>query len=181
MQGVVHKWRHHHLRGQAICSRILKYRVWKIKFDELDFLSISNSNFAGYTGIKNLVQTRQKFQFIKLDFSNSIFQNPSADRYREGRGKWIKKLTKHVDKRNGAMGEGRVKKSGKTVDVFYGRPPTSTQKLGWLAVELVVCVLANTIAKLQNQAVLDCKNAMFFAYCNFFLTYPVLGVLPQCP
>ena len=67
----------------SICTRILKYRVWKIKFDELDFLSISNSNFAGYTGSKNLDQTRQKFQFIKLDFSNSIFQNPSADRYRD--------------------------------------------------------------------------------------------------
>ena len=66
----------------SICNRILKYRVWKIEFDELDFLSISNSNFAGYTGSKNLVQTRQKFQFIKLDFSNSIFQNPSGDRYR---------------------------------------------------------------------------------------------------
>ena len=47
------------------------------------FLSISNSNFAGYTGSKNLVQTKQKSQFIKLDFPNSIFQNPSADRYRE--------------------------------------------------------------------------------------------------
>ena len=46
-------------------------------------MSISNSNFAGYTGSKNLVQTRQKFQFIKLDFPNSIFENPSADRYRE--------------------------------------------------------------------------------------------------
>ena len=55
---------------------------WNIEFDELDFLSISNSNFAGYTGSKNLVQTRQKFQFIKLDFSNLIFQDPSADRYR---------------------------------------------------------------------------------------------------
>ena len=43
-------------------------------------MSISNSNFAGYTDSKNLVQTRQKFQFIKLEFSNSIFQNPSADR-----------------------------------------------------------------------------------------------------
>ena len=75
------------LRGHSIavsiCTRFLKYRVWKIKFDELDFLSISNSNFAGYTGSKNLVQTRQKFQFIKLDFSISIFQNPSADRYCE--------------------------------------------------------------------------------------------------
>ena len=66
----------------SICTRILKCRVWKIEFDELDFLSISNSNFAGYTGSKNLVQTRQKFQFIKLNFSNLIFQNPSADRYR---------------------------------------------------------------------------------------------------
>ena len=67
----------------SICTRILKYRVWKIKFDELDFLSISNSNFAGCTGSKNLDQTRQKFQFIKLHFSNSTFQNPSADRYRD--------------------------------------------------------------------------------------------------
>ena len=46
-------------------------------------MSISNSNFAGYTGSKNLVQTRQKFQFIKFDFSNSIFQNPIANRYRD--------------------------------------------------------------------------------------------------
>jgi len=65
----------------SICNRILKYRVWKIEFDELDFLSISNSNFAGYTGSKNLVQIRQKFQFIKLDPSNSIFQSLSADKY----------------------------------------------------------------------------------------------------
>ena len=71
-----------HLSAVSICTRILKYRVWKIEFDELDFLSISNSNFVGYTGSKNLVQTRQKFQFIKLDLSNSIFQNPGADRYR---------------------------------------------------------------------------------------------------
>ena len=106
--------------------------------------------------------------------TSSSFKGP-------GERKIDQKLKKHVGKRNGAMGEGRVKKSEKkTADIFYGRPPTSTQKLGWLAVELV-CVLANTIAKLQNQAVLDCKNAMFFAYCNFFLTYPVLGGLPQCP
>ena len=55
-----------------------------MEFDQLDFLSISNLNFAGYTGSENLVETRQKFHFIKLDFSNSIFQNPSADRYRVG-------------------------------------------------------------------------------------------------
>ena len=77
-----------HPNAVSICTRILKYRVWKIEFDELDFLSISNSNFAGYTGSKNLVQTRQKFQFIKVDFSNSIFQNPSADRYRD-RYPWL--------------------------------------------------------------------------------------------
>ena len=73
----------------SIYTRILKYRVWKIEFEELDFLSISNSNFSGYTGSKNLVQTIQKFQFIKLDFSNSIFQNPCADRYRN----WLIKDT----------------------------------------------------------------------------------------
>ena len=70
-----------HLRYLSALG-FLKYRVWIIEFDELDFLSISNSNFTGYTGSKNLVQTRQKFQFIKLDFSNLIFQDPSADRYR---------------------------------------------------------------------------------------------------
>ena len=73
----------------SICTRILKYWVWKIKFDELDFFSISNLNFAGYTGSKNLIQTRQKFQFIKLDFSNSIFQNPSTDRYHDWLVKYI--------------------------------------------------------------------------------------------
>ena len=61
---------------------ICTWFFWKIDLDELDFWFISNLNFAGYPGSKNLVQTRQKFQFIKLDFSNSIFQNPSADRYR---------------------------------------------------------------------------------------------------
>ena len=80
----------------------------------------------------------------------------------------------------GAMGEERGKNQEKLLTYFMDDPPTSTQKLGWLAVELV-CVLANTIAKLQNQAVLDCKNAMFFAYCNFFLAYPVRGGLPRCP
>ena len=54
-----------------------------MEFDELDFSSISNSNFVGYTGSKNLVQTKKKILFIKLDFSNSIYQNPSGDRYRD--------------------------------------------------------------------------------------------------
>ena len=78
-----------HAIAVSICTRILKYRVWKIEFDELGFLSISNSNFAGYTGSKNIVQTRQKFQFINFDFSNSIFQNPSPDRYRESEACFI--------------------------------------------------------------------------------------------
>ena len=42
----------------SICTRILKCWVWNMEFDELDFLFISNSNFAGYTGSKNLVQTK---------------------------------------------------------------------------------------------------------------------------
>ena len=39
-----------------IWTRFLKNPVWKIKLDELDFLSITNLNFAGYTGSKNQVQ-----------------------------------------------------------------------------------------------------------------------------
>ena len=49
-----------------------------------DFLSSLNQDFTACVACKILVQTRQKFQFIKLDFSNSIFQNPSADRYSDG-------------------------------------------------------------------------------------------------
>ena len=37
---------------------------------ELDFLSISNLNFVGYTGSKNPVRNRPKIKFIQLDFSN---------------------------------------------------------------------------------------------------------------
>ena len=51
----------------------LKNGVCKIKLDELDFLSISNLNLAGYTGRKNQVQNRQKIRFIQHDFSNSVF------------------------------------------------------------------------------------------------------------
>ena len=42
----------------------------KIKFDELDILSISNWTFASYTGSKNQVWNRQNIKFVKLDFSN---------------------------------------------------------------------------------------------------------------
>ena len=67
------KWLKHKLRatleGQSQYLSALGF--WNIKFDELDFLSISNSNLVGYTGSKNLVQSRHKFQFIKLDISKS--------------------------------------------------------------------------------------------------------------
>ena len=56
-----------------ICTWFLKDWVWKIKLDELDFLSILNLNFAGYTRSKNQFQTRQKIKFTQLDFSNSMF------------------------------------------------------------------------------------------------------------
>ena len=35
--------------------------------------------FAGYTGSKNPVQNRLKIQFVKLDFSNLIFQESESD------------------------------------------------------------------------------------------------------
>ena len=34
----------------------------------IDFLSVSNLNFAGYTGSKSQVQNSQKIKFIQLDF-----------------------------------------------------------------------------------------------------------------
>ena len=37
--------------------------------EELEFLSISNLNFAGYTGSKNQVRTRPKIKFVQLDLS----------------------------------------------------------------------------------------------------------------
>ena len=48
-----------------ICTWFLKNRVWKIKLDELDFLSNLNLNFAGYTGSKNQVQNSIDFSKIK--------------------------------------------------------------------------------------------------------------------
>ena len=52
---------------------VLKKSSMKIKLDEIDFLFISNLKFAGYTGSKNQVQTRQKIKFSQLDFSNLFF------------------------------------------------------------------------------------------------------------
>jgi hypothetical protein len=48
---------------------INEYWIWKPKLEELDFLSISNLNFAGFTGSENQVQNRDK-----LSSSNLIFQ-----------------------------------------------------------------------------------------------------------
>ena len=41
--------------------------------------SISKSFFAGYTGSKNSVWNRLKFQFVELDFPKLIFQKSSWD------------------------------------------------------------------------------------------------------
>ena len=49
--------------------------VWKIQFDKLDFFSSLNFNFEGYMVSKNLVWTRPKIQFIKLDFQIWFFKN----------------------------------------------------------------------------------------------------------
>ena len=52
---------------------VCKIPFWNIEFDELDFWSISNWNFAGYTGSKYQVQTGKKNQvhqtwYFKLEF-----------------------------------------------------------------------------------------------------------------
>ena len=57
----------------------LKNHVWKIKLEELHFLSISNLVFTTCVDWKNQVRIRQKIKFIQLDFSNSIFKKSSAD------------------------------------------------------------------------------------------------------
>ena len=57
-----------------MCTWFLNNRVWKIKFNELDFLSSLNLDFTGYTGSKNPIWIGPKIQFIELDFSNLIFQ-----------------------------------------------------------------------------------------------------------
>ena len=41
--------------------------------------SLTNWIFAGYTDSKNPVRNRIKIQFVKLDFSNMIFQKSSKD------------------------------------------------------------------------------------------------------
>ena len=42
----------------SVCTWFLKFLVWKIEFDDLDFWSSLNLIFAGYTCSRNQVQTR---------------------------------------------------------------------------------------------------------------------------
>ena len=58
-----------------MCTWFLKNRVWKIKLDELDFLSISNLTFTACVACKIRVQNRQKIKFIQLDFLTWFFKN----------------------------------------------------------------------------------------------------------
>ena len=55
-----------------------------MEFDKLQFWSISNLNFAGYTISKNQVWNRPKMEFVELHFLKSIFQKSSADQMGEG-------------------------------------------------------------------------------------------------
>ena len=59
---------------------LLKNQVWKIKFHERDFQSISNWVFTASVACKNPVQNGLKIQFVELDFSNSILQKVQKDR-----------------------------------------------------------------------------------------------------
>ena len=56
-----------------ICTWILKNRVWKIQFDELDFLSISNDFYClcslQKSGLKQTKNPVCRTWFFKLDFS----------------------------------------------------------------------------------------------------------------
>ena len=63
----------------SICTWFLKNQVWKMDLDKLDFWSISNLNFVGYTDSNNQVRTRPKIRFIQIHFSNLIFQKSSTD------------------------------------------------------------------------------------------------------
>ena len=49
----------------SICTWILKFLIWKIEFDKLDFLSSLNWNSAGYTGSKN--QTREVKNQVQIN------------------------------------------------------------------------------------------------------------------
>ena len=69
--------------------------------------------FAGYTGSKNPLRNRLKFQFAELDFSKLIFQKSSTDQQGEGLDK-IKWGLKHIAARGY-----RVDQSQSEVSFFY--------------------------------------------------------------
>ena len=57
----------------SICTRILKYRVWKIKFDELGFLSSLNQDFTACVACKIRVWNRQnrgQYPFVSADITS---------------------------------------------------------------------------------------------------------------
>ena len=52
-----------------ICAWFLRNQVWKIKLEELDFLSVSNWNFTACVTCKIQVLNKQTIKFVQLDFS----------------------------------------------------------------------------------------------------------------
>ena len=70
-------------RQQQVCPPVDLYLIveksnCKNQFWQTGFLACKLI-FASYTGSKNQVWDRLKIQFVKLDFSKSIFQKSSAD------------------------------------------------------------------------------------------------------
>ena len=59
----------------SIFTSFLKYLFRKNQFNKLDFLSILNQNFTACVVCKNLVQNRQNFRFVELDFQTRYFKN----------------------------------------------------------------------------------------------------------
>jgi hypothetical protein len=111
--GSIHKRRHsHHLEKPFLAflgsffalgstqSRYLSaLGFWNIEFEKSslmnwNFCLVWTRFFTACVPCKIWDWNRQKIEFIKLDFSNSIFQNPSADRYCE----WLRLLHKYIQK-----------------------------------------------------------------------------------
>ena len=46
-----------------------------MEFDKMDFQSISNLIFAGYTGGKNSARNRLKIKFMELDFTKIKYKS----------------------------------------------------------------------------------------------------------
>ena len=70
-----------------------------------------NQDFSGSThAVKSQFKLEKKIQFIKLDFSNSIFQNSSVDRYRTQISRLFQspEQTKGLENLTKRINEGRV-------------------------------------------------------------------------